>query len=295
MAKITLDGHEITKLVLNPATGASVTKNLVATNSFGSSDEGKVVSNGALKAQSSQSISENGTYDTTDKNSVVVDVQSSISVDDWDIYGKELVKTWSDTFNLATDTDFDSQTPSTSWSTITPNRTIGQSFDVDFTNYRYMVVRESYIKARYDETPASGAFDSVASFNTWFLCKTEIGISSVANLGIASVPFYYNSSGTPVGQSNGGGYGITFSGTNDTPSYAASNTDTTTVSVGTPRFGMRGSQTFAPPSTLSDINSSNSRIEVRYTVYRMPINTLIGKMQTEAQYAHNNDGLRDLT
>lgn len=43
-------------------------------NSYSASDEGKVVSSGALVAQTSQSITENGTYDTTLKNSVTVNV-----------------------------------------------------------------------------------------------------------------------------------------------------------------------------------------------------------------------------
>ena len=43
-------------------------------NSYASGDEGKVVSNGALVAQSSQNIDTNGTYDTTLKNEVVVNV-----------------------------------------------------------------------------------------------------------------------------------------------------------------------------------------------------------------------------
>lgn len=41
-------------------------------NSYTASDEGKVVSSGALVAQSSQDITENGTYDTTLINQVVV-------------------------------------------------------------------------------------------------------------------------------------------------------------------------------------------------------------------------------
>lgn len=45
-------------------------------NTYAASDEGKVVSSGALVAQTSQTIDENGTYDTTLKNEVVVDVQS---------------------------------------------------------------------------------------------------------------------------------------------------------------------------------------------------------------------------
>lgn len=43
-------------------------------NSYAAGDEGKVVSNGALVAQTSQNISENGTYDTTLNNEVVVNV-----------------------------------------------------------------------------------------------------------------------------------------------------------------------------------------------------------------------------
>ena len=44
-------------------------------NSFSASDEGKVVSGGALVAQTAQTVTENGTYDTTLKNSVVVNVE----------------------------------------------------------------------------------------------------------------------------------------------------------------------------------------------------------------------------
>lgn len=43
-------------------------------NSYSASDEGMVVDNGALVAQTSQNITENGTYDTTLKNEVVVNV-----------------------------------------------------------------------------------------------------------------------------------------------------------------------------------------------------------------------------
>ena len=43
-------------------------------NSYSASDEGKVVSNGALVAQTSQNITANGTYDTTLNDEVVVNV-----------------------------------------------------------------------------------------------------------------------------------------------------------------------------------------------------------------------------
>ena len=56
---------------------AQITTNVP--NSYSASDESKVVSNGALVAQSSQNIAANGTYDTTLKNSVVVNVPQGIT------------------------------------------------------------------------------------------------------------------------------------------------------------------------------------------------------------------------
>lgn len=47
-------------------------------NTYTAADEGKVVSNGSLVSQSSQNITENGTYDTTLKNQVVVNVPSPV-------------------------------------------------------------------------------------------------------------------------------------------------------------------------------------------------------------------------
>lgn len=55
--------------------------NVNVPNSYSASDEGKVVSSGALVSQSSQSIDTNGTYDTTLKNEVVVNVSGGSSVD----------------------------------------------------------------------------------------------------------------------------------------------------------------------------------------------------------------------
>lgn len=44
-------------------------------NTYAQSDEGKVVSSGALVSQTTRNVTTNGTYDTTTNNSVVVDVQ----------------------------------------------------------------------------------------------------------------------------------------------------------------------------------------------------------------------------
>ena len=51
-------------------------------NTYSASDEGKVVSNGNLVAQTSKNINTNGTHDTTANNSVVVDIPNSYAPTD---------------------------------------------------------------------------------------------------------------------------------------------------------------------------------------------------------------------
>jgi hypothetical protein len=51
-------------------------------NTYSASDEGKVVSNGGLVAQTTKQITANGTHDTTTNNSVAVDVPNSYAASD---------------------------------------------------------------------------------------------------------------------------------------------------------------------------------------------------------------------
>ena len=53
--------------------------NVNVPNSYSASDEGKVVANGALASQTTQSITTNGTYDTTTINEVTVNVSGGSS------------------------------------------------------------------------------------------------------------------------------------------------------------------------------------------------------------------------
>ena len=85
MAKVTLDGHEIDTLVFVPASGASVTKSITATNTYSSSDAGKVVKNNddtyelGTQTTASYNITSDGThtYTTTENNSVSLNVNVS--------------------------------------------------------------------------------------------------------------------------------------------------------------------------------------------------------------------------
>lgn len=97
---VMMGGVDITSQVFTPGTG---TKNITANgtysaltddlsgysqvsvnvpNSYASSDEGKVVSNGALVSQTSAEYTSNDTYDTTLKNSVTINVPNSYSASD---------------------------------------------------------------------------------------------------------------------------------------------------------------------------------------------------------------------
>lgn len=77
-------GGEITLETLNVDANASYNApsgkaykkvNVNVPNSYGAGDEGKVVSGGALAAQTSKNVTSNGTVDTTTNNEVVVNVQ----------------------------------------------------------------------------------------------------------------------------------------------------------------------------------------------------------------------------
>lgn len=104
---IKMDGHTITQLVLHASNGDTVTKelteeggtgpsgtititengshdveeyaaaNVQVPNTYTAGDEGKVVSDGALVEQSSATYTSNGTYDTTLKDEVIIDVSSA--------------------------------------------------------------------------------------------------------------------------------------------------------------------------------------------------------------------------
>lgn len=77
-----------TKSITANGTGIDVTEyqkvNVAVPNSYSAADEGKVVSNGALVAQTSDTVTANDTYDTTLINSLKVNVSGGggISVDD---------------------------------------------------------------------------------------------------------------------------------------------------------------------------------------------------------------------
>ena len=75
--EITVEALNVTQNgTYNPGSGKAYKPvNVSVPNSYGAGDEGKVVSSGALIAQTSKNITANGTVDTTTNNEVLVAVQ----------------------------------------------------------------------------------------------------------------------------------------------------------------------------------------------------------------------------
>jgi hypothetical protein len=103
-------------------------------NSYGASDEGKVVSNGALVAQGRQTITQNGTYDTTLNDEVVVNVSGG---------GGGNSYPWLDATYDGTLTDYNPQ--------VTHQETIGQAF-VPASAYIEQAVSDGFSNNIYDLT-----------------------------------------------------------------------------------------------------------------------------------------------
>lgn len=97
-------------------------------NSYSQSDEGKVVSNGALVAQTSDTVTANDTYDTTLINSLTVNVSGGSL--DWNAYASNTIPTGDVVIDTATviQTDAFRRKPITSAYSATVARILGSAF-----------------------------------------------------------------------------------------------------------------------------------------------------------------------
>ena len=89
-------------------------------NAYGASDEGKVVSSGELVAQTSRTVTANGTYDTTENNEVIVSTGGSITLQN---------KTVTENGTVTADAGYDGL------SSVVVNVSVGHNAlcDIDFT------------------------------------------------------------------------------------------------------------------------------------------------------------------
>jgi len=161
-------------------------------NSYSAGDEGKVVSNGALVAQTSTTVSQNGTIDTTTNDEVVVNVANSYSAADEGkvVSNGALVAQGSDT--VTQDGTYD--TTLINSLTVLTGGGGGGSFkslttsDTAISNNNMVIVENS------DYIVASGTFNCTSSATRSFDLPTEI-LSSIDSI-ISAVRI--RSNGTPA-------------------------------------------------------------------------------------------------
>lgn len=151
-------------------------------NSYTASDEGKVVSSGALVAQTSQTIDTNGTYDTTLKNSVTVNVSGGGSFTP--TFGvirpdAELVNKWTYDDLLVEDLEITLPAYTTSAKQLYAPSAETQAIDRD--NYRYFLMKRLLaIPVKSQWVHETGAFD-------YAFCLRYCEIAGLNNADIKSV------------------------------------------------------------------------------------------------------------
>lgn len=230
-------------------------------------------------------IASNGS--TVMKN--LVETGNTVSVDKWGIYNNELLDTWGNTLNLKDDTNFDGLTPGTTTSNIIANNESTKTIDVELSAYAYFIIHECFIKASYQDTPGEKAFAKAANIHMMALTRTVGGQNSVIGTTLSGMPYLF-SNGELLASPNASSYGIYESA--PTGAYKSSGSMSTEYTLNTPRWNMRGSASYAPVPTLEAIDSANSFIQYRFSIYRMPTETLYLSASAEAKYILDNEGLR---
>jgi len=128
-------------------------------NTYAQSDEGKVVSNGALVAQTSDTVTQNGTVDTTLINSLTVNVAGGGGGGPLAWLGQEaeVVKTYDQIKVYLKDTDYATWTPSTTASIIYAPQTLTDFVLADMDQYDY------FVRQRFHCVPVHVAGATLAS------------------------------------------------------------------------------------------------------------------------------------
>lgn len=230
-------------------------------------------------------IASNGS--TVTKN--LVETGDTVNVDKWGIYNNELLDTWGNTLNLKDDTNFDSLTPGTTVSNIIANNETTKTIAVDLSAYAYFIIHECFIKASYQDTPGEKAFAKSANVHMMALTRTAGGQNNVIGTPLSYLPYLF-ANGELLASPNAGSYGIYESA--PTGTFKSTGSVSTEYTLNTPRWNMRGSASYAPVPTLEAIDSANSLIQYRFSIYRMPIETLYLSAMKEVRYILGNDGLR---
>ena len=246
-------------------------------NSYGASDEGKVVSNGALISQTSQSIDANGVYDTTLKNSVTVNVSGggTTLIDGAIRPDAELWKTYSYDKNIVQDGVATIPTYSTSSVTVIAQSTI-DTIQLDFSAYHYIVVANALTIPKYgasrtgngtEYTQYSYVGEIMSPISLLCINGQAVPKQSEESVKTKYTAYMVYSSGTGSGQhaTSSTSYGIKFE--NISTSISSSS-----LTIKSPTLSMRGNTTQMTQSAWESLE--DVRIQYLIKVYRVPLASL---------------------
>ena len=244
-------------------------------NSYTASDEGKVVSNGALVAQTSQTIDTNGTYDTTLKNSVTVNVSGGGGGNV--IVGAlrpdaELWKTYTyDKYVVRDGVIASIPAYSTSSLTLVASATL-ETLTLDTSTYDYIAVCYALVIPVYANKGGKGT-EYFTQSKVFEIAELSDGIKRIGG-GSSGASFanaikymsniinlYSEADGSGAAVSTSAGYGVT-------TTIQALNISNNSWTIATPTLNMRGSttqMTQAAWGTLTDI-----RWQYIIKIYRAP-------------------------
>ena len=256
-------------------------------NSYTASDEGKVVSNGALVAQTAMasSITANGTYDTTTNNSITVNVSGG-GGDTWSWMGKNPIKIATLPFEHTTFADLgvDSWTWNTTTSTLRASENYEDTLSIDVLTYDYIQVSRVLVSYSYFQNPApnksslrfvlAGAYAVTRNYtNSNGSAAILSGIPDSAKTALGASKYlmqYKNGTGNIVVDDIS--YGV-HSTSLPAPTLSATNTTTPTVTWRKPIIYIRGESTYFSSSAKSLINSTDSFYDIECEIWRVDAGT----------------------
>ena len=249
-------------------------------NTYTAGDEGKVVSSGALVAQTSQTIDTNGTYDTTLKNSVTVNVSGGAFTPTYAVIrpDAELVQSYSYDKLAVQDLSFTIPAYSTTATTIVTSENLDGEI-IDFANYDYFVYMTALAYPIKSTTVhAAGALEYAFYNYDCMFYNVPVGKAKSFDGTISNTSHYegftYNVFGGIVYDSSASV--VKMSTTNSTTSMSAgifpygggpALTSSYKLTITTPQFRMSGSSSYFNQSDWDRV--TDIRMQYKIAVYRV--------------------------
>lgn len=191
-----------------------------------------------------------------------------VSYDFFSLYNAEKVAEYSDTINIASDTSFDADSISEGVFTIIKNATepsLEKSLTIDINNYIYLVSSEWYIIPEYTNNKPDTAYMIGRSGITASVYHDN------GNVGISASKFKivrWDGVEAYLNQS----YGILWY------SGGFSSLDNGILYLTHPQLAVRASSTMCSLDSLKAIDVSNTNLQIRQRIYRIPHNQYLNAM-----------------